>query len=221
MPIRHRASEPRRSYGDDDSFILRLCPSRGSGQAGQGLLRVGDDARGVRSRNGTRGTVHFALRGHGHLAGKIANHQIQGVDANRPCALVGRAVTGNGNIRALVRAAFVSEIDLLCVIQRSEIEDRPDLPAFHFECPCSTQSSTIGDAANPGRPTVSRPATLTPVGYLQFENGALFAEDSIEFSVSVLSRLELFLQSEPLAISQKTGRRCMKNRSSPVCKAYS
>ncbi len=65
--------------------------------------------------------------------------------------------------------------------------------------------------ANPGRPTVSTPATLTPVGYLQFENGALFAEDSAEFSkrigieqvtkLSVLPRLELFLQSEPLAIS--------------------
>jgi hypothetical protein len=65
--------------------------------------------------------------------------------------------------------------------------------------------------ANPGRPTVSTPATLTPVGYLQFENGALFAEDSTEFSkrvgvgqvtkLSVLPRLELILQSEPLAIS--------------------
>ena len=66
--------------------------------------------------------------------------------------------------------------------------------------------------ANPGRPTVSTPATLTPVGYLQFENGVLFAEDSSEFSkragigqvtkLSVLPRLELFLQSEPLAITQ-------------------
>jgi hypothetical protein len=66
--------------------------------------------------------------------------------------------------------------------------------------------------ANPGRPTVSTPATLTPVGYLQFENGTLFAEHSVEFSqrfgtsqvtkLTVLSRLELFLQSEPLAISQ-------------------
>jgi hypothetical protein len=47
---------------------------------------------------------------------------------------------------------------------------------------------------------VSTPATLTPVGYLQFENGALFAEDSTEFSkrigigqvtkLSVLPRLE-------------------------------
>jgi hypothetical protein len=66
--------------------------------------------------------------------------------------------------------------------------------------------------ANPGRPTVSTPATLTPVGYLQFENGLLFAQDSAEFSkrlgigqvtkLSVLPRLELFLQSEPLTISE-------------------
>ena len=65
--------------------------------------------------------------------------------------------------------------------------------------------------ANPGRPTVSTPATLTPVGYLQFENGALFADSSTEFSrrfgvsqvtkLTVLPRLELILQSEPLAVS--------------------
>lgn len=36
--------------------------------------------------------------------------------------------------------------------------------------------------ANPGRPTVSTPATLTPVGYLQFETGFLGARDSPEFS---------------------------------------
>ena len=36
--------------------------------------------------------------------------------------------------------------------------------------------------ANPGRPTVSTPATLTPVGYLQFETGFLDASDSPEFS---------------------------------------
>src|SRR5258707_15298511 len=70
--------------------------------------------------------------------------------------------------------------------------------------------------ANRGRPTVSTPATLTPIGYLQFENGALFAEDSTEFSkrigigqvtkVSVLPRLELFVQSEPLAMSRAKDR---------------
>ena len=80
----------------------------------------------------------------------------------------------------------------------------------------SAQSGTTSvPDANPGRPTVSTPATLTPVGYLQFENGVLFAENSTEFSrrlgisqvtkLSVLPRLELFLQSEPLAISRTKG----------------
>jgi hypothetical protein len=79
--------------------------------------------------------------------------------------------------------------------------------------PSRAQSGTTPvPEANPGRPTVSTPATLTPVGYLQFENGVLFAEDSTEFSkrigvgqvtkLSVLPRLELFLQSEPLAVSR-------------------
>src|ERR1700675_3455502 len=77
----------------------------------------------------------------------------------------------------------------------------------------AAQSAESGaPEANPGRPTVSTPATLTPAGYLQFENGVLFAHDSTEFSnrtgvsqvfkLSVAPRLELFLQSEPLAISQ-------------------
>src|SRR5258708_20847100 len=35
--------------------------------------------------------------------------------------------------------------------------------------------------ANPGRPTVSTPATLTPVGYLQFETGFLGATHSPRF----------------------------------------
>jgi len=63
--------------------------------------------------------------------------------------------------------------------------------------------------ANPGRPTVSTPATLTPIGYLQFETGALWAEHSSEFSertalnevikLSVLPRLELLTAAEPVA----------------------
>lgn len=36
--------------------------------------------------------------------------------------------------------------------------------------------------ANPARPTVSTPATLTPSAYLQFENGVLSATNSPEFS---------------------------------------
>ncbi len=61
--------------------------------------------------------------------------------------------------------------------------------------------------ANPARPTVSTPATLTPAGYLQFETGSLGATTSPEFGtriginqvtkLTVLPRLELFVQTEP------------------------
>jgi hypothetical protein len=61
--------------------------------------------------------------------------------------------------------------------------------------------------ANPARPTVSNPATLTPVGYLQFETGTLGATDSPEFStryefnevikLAVTRRLEFIESSEP------------------------
>jgi hypothetical protein len=85
------------------------------------------------------------------------------------------------------------------------------LYVFHQSSAAQGGTSAVRDA-NPGRPTVSTPAALTPVGYLQFENGTLFAEHSTEFSnrvglsqvtkLAVLPRLELFLESEPLAISQ-------------------
>src|SRR5450631_4522656 len=61
--------------------------------------------------------------------------------------------------------------------------------------------------ANPARPTVSTPATLTPLGYLQFETGTLGATTSPEFDtriginqvtkLTVLPRLEFFVQTEP------------------------
>jgi hypothetical protein len=70
--------------------------------------------------------------------------------------------------------------------------------------------------ANPGRPTVSTPATLTPAGYLQFETGVLGANHSPEFSsrsslnetikFSVLPRLELLASSEPLVHYTAAGR---------------
>jgi len=65
--------------------------------------------------------------------------------------------------------------------------------------------------ANPGRPTVSTPATLTPVGYLQFETGYLGAWHSPESSsqsslnevvkFSPVSRLELLFADGPYAHS--------------------
>lgn len=72
------------------------------------------------------------------------------------------------------------------------------------------QSGVVDEPeANPGRPTVSTPATLTPVGYLQFETGFLPAYDSPEFSsryslnevvkLAVAPRLEFLLAAEPIA----------------------
>lgn len=77
---------------------------------------------------------------------------------------------------------------------------------------CVAQLHAQGEAAetpeaNPGRPTVATPATLTPVGYLQFENGALYAVTSSEFAkqlginqvtkLTVAPRLQLLVSSEP------------------------
>lgn len=70
--------------------------------------------------------------------------------------------------------------------------------------------------ANPGRPTVSTPATLTPVGYLQFETGILAAWHSPEFSsqtgfgevtkFSALSSVELLAATNPFAHSDTAPR---------------
>lgn len=69
--------------------------------------------------------------------------------------------------------------------------------------------------ANPGRPTVSTPATLTPTGYLQFETGISAANHSPEFSsrfapievmkFSVHRRLELLVSSEPIVHFRAAG----------------
>jgi hypothetical protein len=76
--------------------------------------------------------------------------------------------------------------------------------------PATAQSPAVDEPeANPGRPTVSTPATLTPVGYLQFETGFLPAYDSPEFSsrysfdevikLAVAPRLEFLASVEPVA----------------------
>jgi hypothetical protein len=76
--------------------------------------------------------------------------------------------------------------------------------------PVAAQSQAEdGPEANPGRPTVSTPATLTPVGYLQFESGFTGAGNSPEFScrysfnevikLSVTRRVEFVASAEPVA----------------------
>ena len=69
--------------------------------------------------------------------------------------------------------------------------------------------------ANPARPTVSTPATLTPVGYFQFETGYLAAWHSPEFSsqssfnevlkYSLTRRIELLVAAGPFAHSRVEG----------------
>lgn len=84
------------------------------------------------------------------------------------------------------------------------------LICFVLSRPSMAQSQSDDEpAANPGRPTVSTPATLTPVGYLQFESGFTGAHNSPEFSsrysfnevlkLSVARRLELLASAEPVA----------------------
>ena len=81
---------------------------------------------------------------------------------------------------------------------------------IRFAPPAAAQSvAPGGPEANPGRPTVSTPATLTPVGYFQFETGVLGANHSPEFSsrfglnevikFSVAPRLQLLASGEPIA----------------------
>jgi hypothetical protein len=76
----------------------------------------------------------------------------------------------------------------------------------------NTTSAADDPVANPARPTVSTPATLTPVGYFQFETGILSAGHSPEFSsqtslnevakISVSRCLELLAATEPIAHSR-------------------
>ena len=76
--------------------------------------------------------------------------------------------------------------------------------------PTAAQSAVDEEPeANPGRPTVSTPATITPVGYLQFETGFVPAYQSPEFSsryslteaikLAVTPRLEFLVLAEPIA----------------------
>jgi hypothetical protein len=68
-------------------------------------------------------------------------------------------------------------------------------------------------AANPGRPTITNPASLPPVGYLQFEQGFLQANGSPsgldrQFSLvqtiklAVHPRVMVQFQSQPIAVSR-------------------
>jgi hypothetical protein len=76
-----------------------------------------------------------------------------------------------------------------------------------FRLSLPAQLYRAGTGSQSGAPTVSTPATLTPVGYLQFETGSLGAVTSPEFGVriginqvtklTVAPRLEFLVATEP------------------------
>ena len=84
---------------------------------------------------------------------------------------------------------------------------------FAFILGCSTavaqSAQPFVPSANPARPTITTPASLTPVGYLQFETGGAFAQDSTGFNhwanlneevkLTVHPRFELILPFVPVA----------------------
>jgi hypothetical protein len=92
----------------------------------------------------------------------------------------------------------------------------------------STSVVAVGQAptANPGRPTVTNPATLPPVGYLQFEQGYLGSVNSPETAsqygvnqtakIAVLSRLLLQEQTQPFAHSREVGEESSENGAGDV-----
>ncbi|MGH9681190.1 MAG: hypothetical protein ACRD4Y_14680, partial [Candidatus Acidiferrales bacterium] len=99
------------------------------------------------------------------------------------------------------------------------------LGLIHFAAVARAQTPPLdAPEANPGRPSVSTPATLTPTGYLQFETGAIGATHSGEFSsafgltetikFSPVHRLELLASAQPLQHSTVDG--IAANQSSDV-----
>ena len=77
------------------------------------------------------------------------------------------------------------------------------------------QQTTEIPTADPARPTVSTPATLPPIGYLQFESGFLAAWHAPEVSsqqslnevvkMALMSRFQVLAAFEPIAHSRADG----------------
>jgi hypothetical protein len=98
----------------------------------------------------------------------------------------------------VIRLLSISPLSFFFAISLTVAAQQPDEPV-----------------ANPARPTVSTPATLTPVGYLQFETGFLGATHSPEFSsqssinevvkFSVSRWIELLAGTGPFAYSRVEG----------------
>jgi len=101
---------------------------------------------------------------------------------------------------------MTSRIVLACVVFGALSVSAQQPPKVEIDVATPEKDAPV---ANPGRPTVSTPATLTPVGYLQFETGVLSAWTSPEFSsqtslnevakFAVTKRIEFLAGFEPVA----------------------
>lgn len=95
------------------------------------------------------------------------------------------------------------------------------LSLFAVSFAVAQKSADETPECNPARPTVATPATLTPVGYLQFENGGLYASNSPEFAtqlsvnqvtkLALNSRIQLLALSGPFAHSAIGGHRASQS----------
>ena len=103
------------------SVISYSCCSANSPETRQGLLRPVYCARCLRDPGGRRRIVHPAGRRHEPVAGAITHQELQVVDANCVSAVVGGPFLGCGNVRPLVRSAYLPEI----------IDKRP----WRYKCP--------------------------------------------------------------------------------------
>lgn len=132
------------------------------------------------------------------------------MDEDGARSVVGSLAHRFRNLLCLVRSATVAlkmftRRGLLVLV--STIRLCTVLVGIFVQSAAAQSAISDGPDANPGRPTVSTPATLTPVGYLQFETGVLGATFSPEFStrygfnevikLSVAPRLEFFSSLEP------------------------
>jgi hypothetical protein len=97
------------------------------------------------------------------------------------------------------------------------------LPFLSITLYAQVDTSTVPEA-NPARPTVSTPATLTAAGYLQFENGGLYAATSPEFSkrlgIEQVTKLSVARRAQFLAVfepfTHSTGAAVSGNRPGEV-----
>ena len=110
VPIRNRASKPRRYPCGDGSIISHPRGSEDTGQTWPGLLHAGDGARSAGKRRRNCRIVHSAHCGHEYFAATIPTDQIQTMDAQCPRALVARAAVGIGNLRPMVHPGLVLEM---------------------------------------------------------------------------------------------------------------